>query len=187
MAVSKQTKYSAYTFVLGLFTAITLRHCNINPLLKYTPLFWNSSLLCTNYYGNKAQIRRDAYHNHLIPMLPYKATVEFVACLRAYILVLPVWTSTKSELQEQLVPKNWREVSSWEVNQVWDIQLMIHKEGRKFRHKDVPHTVLWYSCGIKWPCYGTVFSKGASCLVSPILLSAWFAWFLVFVSGAGMC
>ena len=34
MAVSKQTKSSAYTFVLGLFTAINLWHYNI--LLAYT-------------------------------------------------------------------------------------------------------------------------------------------------------
>ena len=39
MAVSKQTKSSAYTFVLSLFTAITLWHCNIN-------LLWNISLVC---------------------------------------------------------------------------------------------------------------------------------------------
>ena len=35
--------------------------------------------------------------------------------------------------------------------------------------------------------YLTVFSKGVSCLVSPILLSGWFAWCLVFISLAGMC
>ena len=51
--------------------------------------------------------------------------------------LLPVWGcvsigSTKSGLQEQPVSKNLHEVSSREVNQVWDIQSTIHKEGRKF-------------------------------------------------------
>ena len=32
-------------------------------------------------------------------------------------------------------------------------------------------------------CYLTVFSKGVSCLVSHVLLSALFAWCLVFISG----
>ena len=36
-------------------------------------------------------------------------------------------------------------------------------------------------------CYLTVFSKGVSCLVSCILLSAWFGWCPVFVSGGLVC
>ena len=48
------------------------------------------------------------------------------------ISVLAVWTSRKSGLQEQPVSKNSCEVSSWEVNWAWDIQSIIHKEGRKF-------------------------------------------------------
>ena len=40
-------------------------------------------------YSNKAEIHRDAYHNQQIPLLPYKATVESVACLGG-VSVLPV-------------------------------------------------------------------------------------------------
>ena len=41
----------------------SLRLTPINSLLaharpKYTPLFWNGSFFCTNYYGNKAEIHR---------------------------------------------------------------------------------------------------------------------------------
>ena len=32
-------------------------------------------------YINKVEIHRDAYHNHQIPLLPYKATLKSVACL----------------------------------------------------------------------------------------------------------
>ena len=39
--------------------------------------------------SNKAEIHRDAYHNHQIPLLPYKVTVESAACLGG-VLVLAV-------------------------------------------------------------------------------------------------
>ena len=67
-----------------MFTAINLWHYNIHSLLthahpKYTPLFSEY-----DYYGNKVEIHSDAYHNHLIPLLPYKATVVSAACLGVY-------------------------------------------------------------------------------------------------------
>ena len=48
--------------------------------------------------------------SHLVPLLPYKETVESAACLT--VLLLAVWTSTKSGLQEQplsmkSVPEKW--------------------------------------------------------------------------------
>ena len=91
MAVSKST---VYALILSLFTAINLWHCAVTiiytprlPNIIYTPLLLEHFFIlsnCTNYYGSKAEIHRDAYHNHLIPMLPYKVTEEFVARLWVY-------------------------------------------------------------------------------------------------------
>ena len=88
------SKSSVYALVLSLFIAINLWHCAITiiytprlPHIIYTPLLLEHFFIlsnCTNYYGSKAAIHRDAYHNHLIPMLPYKVTVGSVACLWAY-------------------------------------------------------------------------------------------------------
>ena len=44
---------------------------------------------CTLQHCNKdySQIHRDAYHYHLIPMIPYKAAVESAACLGGVVVL----------------------------------------------------------------------------------------------------
>ena len=72
-------------------------------------MYFNQLKLFNLVCNNKVEIHRDAYHNHQIPLLPYKVTVESAACLGG----MSVLTSTKSGgLQEQPVSKNSREVSS---------------------------------------------------------------------------
>ena len=39
------------------------------------------------YFSNKAEIHRDPYHNHLSPLIPYKAIVASAACLVARISI----------------------------------------------------------------------------------------------------
>ena len=79
------SKSSVYALELSLFTAIimSLTLCynyNIHPMLapNIYPYFGTRTFFilsnCMNYYGSKPEIH---YHNHLIPMLPYKETVKF--------------------------------------------------------------------------------------------------------------
>ena len=58
----------------------SLEHIAISSYIAHynTSIWYN---IVTN------QIHRDVYHYHRIPMIPYKATVEFAACLAGHISI----------------------------------------------------------------------------------------------------
>ena len=85
-------RYLNKVVICVLSLPIYMRFCfikNINLFVNH--ISWNicDKLHTAKMKFNKAEIHKDAYHNHHIPLLPYKATVEFVASLGG-VLVLAV-------------------------------------------------------------------------------------------------